>query len=620
MKIGCTFGVISLLVSIYTESNAQNVAGYWLGVTYPTNPNQKIFNYSMDLTQTGTTLGGTAQTANPNVPFAGVAYVTGRVSGTTVTFSEADKNGKTDTQKELCYWRGQMTYNAADESLIGTYENITNQTTCTEEGSGKVELYRIVLKSGTKFCKGTPINLTVTGKDIRWYSSAAKTSLLGRGNTFNPSITKTTTFYITQTLYKNESPTIPITIEVVEPNFTARSNNSGCDKASGSIEVTATGAAGWKYSLNNGTFQDAPSFAGLAPGSYTVVAKDVAGCQSSQLVTITTDAGPTITNLTSTPPRCATANGEVRVQTSGGKSPLTYSIDYGKTFQNNPVFSKLSGGSYTVRVRDANGCEVNRAFSLPNWQPMAVLGAYSTPTSCGKPNGEASMTMAGGTKPIRYSIDNQTFQTSERFTGLAGGNYTLVARDSTGCTVSQSVSVAASKGPQLVTVETTMEGCGLKNGSMSITPNPNSTVVEYAIDGQTFQRTESFSALTGGTYTLTMRDDNKCVLTQSVAIQVDCANLIHLPTAFSPNADQQNDGLTVRFGFPSLNVAAFTVYDRWGNVLYNRTNFSLTSGDALWDGQINGTSAPEGMYVYRLDCLFPDGSQTSYRQDVTVIR
>ena len=59
------------------------------------------------------------------------------------------------------------------------------------------------------------------------------------------------------------------------------------------------------------------------------------------------------------------------------------------------------------------------------------------------------MTIAGGTKPIQYSIDGQTFQTSHVFTALQAGTYTLVAQDRAGCTVSQSVSVAASTGPRL---------------------------------------------------------------------------------------------------------------------------------------------------------------------------
>ena len=163
-----------MLSLISSGGLAQSVAGFWLGVTYPSNPNQAVFNYTTTLTQTGSTLGGTAQTANPNVPFGGTAYLSGQVAGSTVTFSEADQNGSTSTTKDVCYWKGKLTYNPTDESLIGTYENIVNTTTCTEAGGGTVELYRIVLKSGTKFCKGTPMNLLVTGKNIRWYSSVNK--------------------------------------------------------------------------------------------------------------------------------------------------------------------------------------------------------------------------------------------------------------------------------------------------------------------------------------------------------------------------------------------------------------------------------------------------------------
>ncbi|GAB4002687.1 hypothetical protein GCM10028807_61770 [Spirosoma daeguense] len=618
MKRVITCSILSLFVVVVSESQAQDVAGYWLGVTYPTNPNQEIFNYTMNLTQNGQALGGTAQTANPNVPFGGVAYVTGQVNGTTVTFSEANQNGSTET-KDICYWRGSMTYNATNESLIGTYENITNQTTCTEAGSGRVELYRIVLKSGAKFCKGVPVNLVVTGKDIRWYSSQNKTRMLTRGNTYSPSITQTTTFYITQTLYQNESPPVPIKIEIIEPTFTATATNSGCNQSSGSVNVASVGATGWQYKLNNGSFQNTPQFSGLAPGSYTVVVKDAAGCQASQQVTVSTDAGPTISNLVSSPPKCATANGSVNVAITGGKAPIMYSIDGGITYQNSPSFTQLAGGNYTVQVRDAAGCEANRTISLPTWQPMSVLNTSTLPTTCGKPNGEATMRATGGKGIIQYSIDGQNFQPNNTFTKLTSGAYTLVARDSMGCMLNQSVAVAPSKGPQLVEVQITNEGCGLKNGSMTIAPNLNASIVEYSIDGQQFQRTESFSTLSGGVYTLTMRDENNCVLTQSVMIPTDCANRVHLPTAFSPNADQKNDVLAAHFVFPSLQIAAFTVYDRWGSVLYNRTNFPLTSGEVLWDGQLNGQAAPEGTYVYRLDCQFPDGTTSTYRQAITLL-
>lgn len=619
MNRSITIGLLLVFGLVFFKSKAQpSIGGFWLGVTYPADPKQTIYNYALQINQTNFTLSGTAQTSNPSVAFGGVAYIKGDVSGSTVTFSESDKNGSTAV-KNICFWSGTVTYNPVDESLIGTYENIVNGTTCTNVAGGKVELYRIVLKSRHTTCKGVPINLVVTGKNIRWYSSASGTNLLATGNSYTPKISQTTTFYITQTLYQNESPPVPITVEVIEPSIKATPTNSGCDKTNGSIEVVASGSTGWQYSLNGGAFQSTPLFTSLNPGSYTVVAKDSAGCLAAQPVTITADTAPTITNLKSTPPHCETANGEVSVLASGGKAPLIYSIDYGVSFQASPLFTKLAGGTYTFRVRDANGCEVNRALSVPDFKPMVILTTATLSTSCGQANGEVTLSTSGGTRPVQYSIDSQSFQPGTIFSGVKAGTYSLTARDSAGCTVSQSVSVAASTGPQPVDVRITGAACGQQNGALLINSTRAAGLDEYSLDGKLFQQTTTFSGLSGGAYTLTIRDDKGCALTQPVLVSLDCANLVHLPTAFSPNQDNYNDALTLYFTFPSLTISRFTVYDRWGAVIYNRANFVLSSGEPLWDGQLNGQTAPVGVYVYRLDCQFPDGTQTTYRESVALL-
>ena len=328
-------------------------------------------------------------------------------------------------------------------------------TTCFNALSGKVELYRIALTSDTTFCKSKPVNLAVTGKNIRWYSSESKTNLLATGNTFTPKLTQTTTFYITQTLNQTESPAMPITITISESSRSSLSANTGCDKTNGAIEVAASGSTGWQYSLNAGAFQPNPLFASLVPGSYTIVARDTYGCQAGQTVTITGDAAPTIPTLYLTPPKCASANGEVSVVAAGGKAPLTYSINYGGTFQSSPVFTNLAGGAYTIRVRDANGCEVNKAITIPPFIPMEIQNVSLSSTTCGLPNGEVTMNISGGYKPVRYSIDNQSVKNDPHFTDLPAGAYTIQAKDSAGCTISRSVTIAASTGPQVSDIQTT---------------------------------------------------------------------------------------------------------------------------------------------------------------------
>lgn len=618
MKQLFTAGLFVVLTIVGKMGFAQtNVGGFWLGVTYPSNPNQAIYNYALQIFQTNTTFTGTTQTSNPSVPFGGVAALNGTAAGSTVTFTESPQPGNTSSPG-LCYWKGTLTYNPTDESLIGTYENIVGGT-CLQAGGGKVELYRVVLKSIDTVCQGSVPRLVVTGKNIRWYSSPAKTNLLATGNTYSPTINQTTTFYITQTLYSNESPAIPITIKVVDPMLTVTPTNTGCDKSSGSLVAKTTGSTDWQYSLNGGTFQTSPFFSSLKPGSYTVVATNSGGCKAQQTVTITTDAGPTISNVISTPPKCATANGQVSVVAAGGKSPLRYSIDYGVTYQSGSTFSNLAGGAYTLRVRDENGCEVNGAISLPTFKPMAIASSAVTPTSCGQSNGQVSISIAGGTKLVQYSLDSQTFQTTGVFSNLKSGPYTATARDSAGCTVSQSVSVGPSTGPQLADVRTADADCGQTNGAIYVSTARATDQYNYSIDGQRFQRTTNFTNLKADNYTLTVMDDQNCSFTLPLLVKLNCPTILHLPTAFSPNHDNRNDALTVHFVFPTITVSRFTVYDRWGSVVYNRANFVMTSGEAIWDGQFDGQALQMGTYTYRIDCQFPDGTQTTYRESVTLL-
>ena len=761
-----------MLVVHSLTAYAQNVAGLWLGITYPSNPKQQPFNYTMTLTQTGNTLGGTAQTANPDIPFGGLAYLSGQVTGTSVTFSEADQTGSS-TVKDICFWKGKLTYNPTDESLTGTYENITNSTTCTKSEGGTVELYRIVLKSGSRFCKGSPMPLLVTGKNIRWYASEAKTNLLATGNTFSPQLNKTTTFYITQTLYANESPAVPITVDVVEPTFTASVTKAECGQKNGRIAVSTTNPAGWQYSLNGGAYQTAPTFTNLGSGTYTVSVKDDIGCQTEQSVTLAATAAPTIDAVQTVPPRCGLTTGEVSLTASGGTGALSYSID-SVTYRSQPLFQNLAGGNYTVRVRDASGCEATRPVSLPTsfsvgittitstsagcgqpgsltlattggsgaiehsidgrtFQPgtivsglrggnytvqirdgagctasksasvagnsgpvidsllatvpkcltangaLTVLASGGTgtlvysidesayqanpqfgnlsggtyllrvrdatgcqankqgtlapsvpflivsvnvkPTTCGLANGQASMLVTGGDGPIRFSTDGRRAQASSRFDSLQAGTYRLFAQDSAGCTAGQSVTVAASTLPTITDVATTPEACGQKNATITIATAGRASQYTFAINGGPYQSDSTFTGLNGGAYTVAIRDVHDCISTQLISLAVDCADAVHLPSAFSPNADNRNDVLASFFSFPSLDVIRFVVYDRWGGVLYSRTNFALTNGAPIWDGQLgDGGKAPAGIYPYRLDCRFPDGSRSTYQKVVTVVK
>ena len=124
----------------------------------------------------------------------------------------------------------------------------------------------------------------------------------------------------------------------------------------GAISVTGAGSTGFTYSLNAGASQASGSFSGLAQGTYTITAKDAAGCTGSQSFTVSIASCPTInaSAATTTTVKCETGSGTVTI-TATGSTGLTYNIN-GGTFQASNVFNTLGAANYTYGVKDANGC------------------------------------------------------------------------------------------------------------------------------------------------------------------------------------------------------------------------------------------------------------------------
>ena len=71
-------------------------------------------------------------------------------------------------------------------------------------------------------------------------------------------------------------------------------------------------------------------------------------------------------------PSCAETDGLIEIQTSSGNGPYLYSIDGGENYSTTPVFNFLSGGDYTISIKDTFDCEVSQAFNLPFSEVLEV--------------------------------------------------------------------------------------------------------------------------------------------------------------------------------------------------------------------------------------------------------
>lgn len=119
--------------------------------------------------------------------------------------------------------------------------------------------------------------------------------------------------------------------------------------------------------------------------------------------------------------------------------------------------------------------------------------------------------------------------------------------------------------------------------------------------------------------TLAAEDARGCLALDTLQLRVRDTRQIFVPDAFSPNGDGDND-LFLPMGLASTVIASFRVFDRWGNLLFERTEHALNDPDAGWDGRYRGRDLPTGIYVYQLEVRFADGRTQRFGGDVMLIR
>ena len=328
-----------------------------------------------------------------------------------------------------------------------------------------------------------------------------------------------------------------VMIDVTQPASAVGSSitsqtNVGCFGGStGSVTVAGSGGTpSYTYSIDGTNFGVSGTFNNLAAGPYTVTVKDANGCTHVQPVTITQTASAVSASISSqTNVACfGGSTGSVTVAGSGGTGPYTYSID-GTTFGASGTFSSLAAGSYTVTVKDANGCTTIQAVTIT--QPASAVSASissQTNVACfGGSSGIVTVAGSGGTLPYTYAIDGTTFGASGTFSSLGAGSYTITVKDANGCTTTQPVTITqpASAVGSSISSQTNVGCFGSSTGSVTVAGSGGTSPYTYAIDGNTFGASGTFSSLGAGSYTITVKDAHGCTTTQAVTMTQPAAAL-----------------------------------------------------------------------------------------------
>lgn len=345
--------------------------------------------------------------------------------------------------------------------------------------------------------------------------------------------------------------TTTVTISGTQPTAVSITTTPSSCTATGSISIGAVtgGANPFVYSVNNSAFTSATVYNNRPAGTYTVSVKDFNGCIFTQTVTIASTA-PTAVSVSSTATPCGVSGGAVTVSSvTGGVSPITYSIN-NSAFTGTTSYTNLAAGLYTIVAKDANGCTVSASITVASESGPTALVVTNTGATCGTNNGTITIgAVTGGSSPFTYSIDNGAFTGTTAYSNIAPGTHSVRVRDAAGCIFTVATVLTSSPGPTDVVLTTTNAVCGNNNGSITAGAVTGGTgPFTYALNGGAFTGTTSYTGLSAGTYTITVRDANNCVFNKTRTI-----TSVAGPTAI--NFDMRHNGCTVtpNTGFVSVN-------------------------------------------------------------------
>lgn len=275
------------------------------------------------------------------------------------------------------------------------------------------------------------------------------------------------------------------------------------------------------YSYQWSTGATTPTITGLVAGNYSVTVTTGNGCTVITSVIVSQPATPLSVTSSQQNVSCFNGNnGNATVVASGGTGPYYYAWNTTPQ-QNDTTATNLTSGTYTATVMDSEGCTTTTAaINITEPAPLSIINTNLNDVTCfGLSNGSAGVLVTGGVGPYVYSWSNNPGNNSSFISNAIAGNYTVNVIDNNNCPGQMTITINQ---PQqlVVTIPTsTPVSCnGLNNGAAQSAVTGGTAPYSYNWNTAPAQTSPMASSLAGGTFTITITDNNNCTASAQTTI------------------------------------------------------------------------------------------------------
>jgi len=207
---------------------------------------------------------------------------------------------------------------------------------------------------------------------------------------------------------------------------------------------------------------------------------------------------------------CGLHTGSANVFASGGSQPYFYKWTNGST---TPIADSLPSGQYVITVTDVNECSSFLTVNISDGNGPTLVPSVVNAHCKGSANGQASVSVSGGTAPYTYSWSNNSKTATA--SGLPAGPVDFNVTDKNGCSANTTFIISEPSALSILPV-VTASTCSQQTGSIVLTPGGGTPGYIYSWSNNA--TTKDLNAIPAGVYKLVLTDANACRDSLSVPV------------------------------------------------------------------------------------------------------